>query len=411
MPTRRQRTSIGTEDEQDSKKARGGVAVGDAFPSVELETDESTSDNKKTIDLKAVAEESGLIVFFYPKASTPGCTKQACGFRDNYKDLVNKGYQVFGVSADKPKQQATWKNKQDLPYTLLCDTSFQLMKALGLMKGPRSIKRSHIVVEKGGVISAIEVGVGPQKSVDMVVEKIVGDEEEQEEGVQEDQQEDQQQKAMETEEAQVEVADAKQVVGVNGSQAETEQVQGEKEQQQEDQKPKEVVDSEIVAEVVNAPSTQEKCIEEQKPQSKLTEAMDGQQETVAQISEQQQTAAQVKETEQKETLLQAETEKQQTSPVVETQEPEQADMKSQEPVTATNGTEGIVEKHESVPASTCQEQENVAQNDIAQAQQEGIEEKEKLSADKQTKESEIQGKVISEVQSDQVIGEEIKQSE
>eukprot|EP01024_Parvocaulis_polyphysoides_P052019 TRINITY_DN51229_c0_g1_i1.p1 TRINITY_DN51229_c0_g1~~TRINITY_DN51229_c0_g1_i1.p1 ORF type:complete len:334 (-),score=100.65 TRINITY_DN51229_c0_g1_i1:185-1186(-) len=199
MPTRRQRSSVAAEDENESKKARSGLAVGDMIPDMELETDESTNDNKKTINLKNVADETGLVIFFYPKAATPGCTKQACGFRDYYKDLLNKGYQVFGMSGDKPKQQANWKNKQDLPYTLLCDTSFEFMKAIGIMKGAKSIKRSHIIVDKGGKISAIEISVSPQKSVDLAVEKIIGDVEDEEEEnepeqMQEDDNEQQQQK-------------------------------------------------------------------------------------------------------------------------------------------------------------------------------------------------------------------------
>eukprot|EP01026_Neomeris_dumetosa_P010213 TRINITY_DN1378_c0_g1_i1.p1 TRINITY_DN1378_c0_g1~~TRINITY_DN1378_c0_g1_i1.p1 ORF type:complete len:395 (+),score=112.90 TRINITY_DN1378_c0_g1_i1:48-1232(+) len=193
--SRRQRGDSQVNSEQQAKRARSGLAVGDAIPELVLETDESTADNKKTVNLKEEADKSGLVIFFYPKASTSGCTKQACGFRDNYNDFMNKGYQVFGMSSDKPRAQTNWKNKQDLPFTLLCDTSFEAMKMFGIMKGPKSIKRSHAIIEKGGIISSIEIGVAPQKSVDLVVEKILGDVEEEEAANDEQEQVDEKQQA------------------------------------------------------------------------------------------------------------------------------------------------------------------------------------------------------------------------
>ncbi len=74
-------------------------------------------------------KDSGVVLFFYPRANTPGCTKQACGFRDEYKKFQDAGYKVFGMSADKPKSQLNWKTKYSLPYSFLCDPDFKVGSA------------------------------------------------------------------------------------------------------------------------------------------------------------------------------------------------------------------------------------------------------------------------------------------
>jgi peroxiredoxin Q/BCP len=71
--------------------------------------------------VQELVKDSGVVLFFYPKANTGGCTKQACGFKDEYKKFQDAGYKVFGMSADKPKSQLNWKTKYSLPYSFLCD--------------------------------------------------------------------------------------------------------------------------------------------------------------------------------------------------------------------------------------------------------------------------------------------------
>ena len=70
-----------------------------------------------------LADYSGkkLVLFFYPKASTPGCTAEACNLSDNYQSFLAKGYDVLGVSADSAKRQSNFKNKYEFPYPLLAD--------------------------------------------------------------------------------------------------------------------------------------------------------------------------------------------------------------------------------------------------------------------------------------------------
>ena len=73
-----------------------------------------------------------LVVFFYPKASTPGCTTEACNLRDNYTELQSQGYEILGVSADTEKRQTNFKNKYEFPFPLLADTNMDVINAFGV---------------------------------------------------------------------------------------------------------------------------------------------------------------------------------------------------------------------------------------------------------------------------------------
>lgn len=108
-------------------------------------------------------KDQGIVIFVYPKANTPGCTKQACGFQDNYSKIKAAGFGVYGMSADNPGPQASWRKKHGMEYALLCDKSKTALKALGFMAGDK-IKRSHVVVAKGGKILQYSVGVSPADS-------------------------------------------------------------------------------------------------------------------------------------------------------------------------------------------------------------------------------------------------------
>lgn len=123
------------------------------------------------VQTSEVFAEGPFIVFLYPRANTPGCTNQACGFRDFSDELATLGYRAFGLSYDSPKSQANWRNKHTLPYPLWCDTpSIGLIKALGAHKGSKSVKRSHFVVAKGGAIVDSQVQITPKTSVDLALD-------------------------------------------------------------------------------------------------------------------------------------------------------------------------------------------------------------------------------------------------
>lgn len=92
---------------------------------------------------------------------------------------VCAGYQVFGISADTPKVQATWREKHDLPFNLLCDKSKVGLRALGFVEGDK-IKRSHVIVGPGGVIETIAVGVTPGGGVESATDHCVDGNDEEE---------------------------------------------------------------------------------------------------------------------------------------------------------------------------------------------------------------------------------------
>jgi peroxiredoxin Q/BCP len=115
--------------------------------------------------------EGKVVIFMYPKANTPGCTKQACGFRDSYTQITDKGYQIYGLSADSPKSLLNWKEKYDIPFDFLSDPDYVLIKFFGAFKTPKGIKRSVIVLEDGLVVLK-EIQISPLDSVSKVLEFI-----------------------------------------------------------------------------------------------------------------------------------------------------------------------------------------------------------------------------------------------
>ena len=123
------------------------------------------AEDETMVDLNELTKTSGFVIFFYPKANTPGCTKQACGFRDNYQQITKAGYQVFGMSADNPGPQASWKIKNSFPYKLLCDPEGKHLKQFGVFKEPKSVTRSHIIVAKGGMVTQVKIQISPLDSV------------------------------------------------------------------------------------------------------------------------------------------------------------------------------------------------------------------------------------------------------
>jgi peroxiredoxin Q/BCP len=100
-----------------------------------------------------------LVLFFYPKASTPGCTVEACNLSDNYSKFQKAGYEVLGVSADSEKRQTNFRNKYKFPYPLLADEDRKVIEAFGVW-GPKKfmgreydgIHRTTFVIDENGVI-------------------------------------------------------------------------------------------------------------------------------------------------------------------------------------------------------------------------------------------------------------------
>ena len=105
---------------------------------------------------------SRLVIYFYPKDNTPGCTAQACNLRDNYDALLKAGYKVLGVSADSEKSHQGFIEKFNLPFPLLSDTDKEMLQAYGVF-GPKKfmgktydgIHRTTFVIDEKGYISEV----------------------------------------------------------------------------------------------------------------------------------------------------------------------------------------------------------------------------------------------------------------
>lgn len=108
-------------------QAEEGLKVGDPLPALSAPDQDGQS-----LDLSAYGAKGFLLVFFYPKANTPGCTAQACSLRDTYAELTQKGVKVIGVSADPPDAQKKFVTQQKLPYPLLADHEGKIIKAFGV---------------------------------------------------------------------------------------------------------------------------------------------------------------------------------------------------------------------------------------------------------------------------------------
>ena len=103
-----------------------------------------------------------LIVFFYPKASTPGCTAEACNLRDNYEELKAQGFELLGVSADSEKRQANFRNKYELPFPLLADENHTVINIFGVWGNKKfmgreydGIHRKSFVINEDGIITEV----------------------------------------------------------------------------------------------------------------------------------------------------------------------------------------------------------------------------------------------------------------
>jgi peroxiredoxin Q/BCP len=134
------------------------LKIGDKMPDFEVvDQDGNQVSSKDLIGKKTV-------VYFYPKDNTSGCTAEACSIRDNYESLVAKGYNVIGVSKDSAASHRKFREKYDLRFTLLSDTSTQMLQAFGAwgekkMYGKTvmgTIRRTFIFDEGGVLIRIIE---------------------------------------------------------------------------------------------------------------------------------------------------------------------------------------------------------------------------------------------------------------
>lgn len=133
-------------------QAKAQLNIGDQAPSFKLLDQDGNTFNSDEVIGKEIC-----VIYFYPKDDTPGCTKEACSFRDNYQDFIDAGVKVIGISADDVESHKMFANKYKLPYTLLCDTDNSVRKLFGVKSDLFGLIPGRVtyVIDQEGVIRHI----------------------------------------------------------------------------------------------------------------------------------------------------------------------------------------------------------------------------------------------------------------
>ncbi len=147
------------------------LQIGDVAPSFS-----ATNEKEETVTLDQFKGKK-LVLFFYPKDNTPGCTAEVCSLRDGFKELTEAGYQLLGVSPDSSKKHQNFISKFDLPFSLLVDSDLTVIKAYGVW-GPKKfmgreydgLHRTTFVIDESGVIEQIFMKVKTKTHAQQILE-------------------------------------------------------------------------------------------------------------------------------------------------------------------------------------------------------------------------------------------------
>ena len=149
------------------------LKIGDRMPSFEV----LDQDGNVVKSEDFIGQGRKTIVYFYPKDNTSGCTAEACSLRDGYDDLVAAGYQVVGVSKDSVKSHAGFRAKHGLPFTLLADTSTEMLQAFGAWgekktygKTTMGTLRRTFIFDENGILERIIEKVDTKNAAAQVLE-------------------------------------------------------------------------------------------------------------------------------------------------------------------------------------------------------------------------------------------------
>ena len=149
------------------------LAIGDKMPRFEV----LDQDGKTVRSEDFIGKGRKTIVYFYPKDNTSGCTAEACSLRDNYAALTAAGYNVVGVSKDSVKSHAGFRSKHDLPFTLLADTTTQMLQDFGAWgekkmygKTVLGTLRRTFIFDENGILERIIEKVDTKNAAGQILE-------------------------------------------------------------------------------------------------------------------------------------------------------------------------------------------------------------------------------------------------
>lgn len=136
------------------------MPISSGIPAPDFTLPDDNGDERSLSDYRG----SPVVLYFYPKDDTPGCTKEACNFRDDYSAYEEAGITILGVSPDSPKRHASFKAKYDLPFTLLADTEHKVCELYGVWGLKKSFGREYegvfrttfLISSEGEIIKVFE---------------------------------------------------------------------------------------------------------------------------------------------------------------------------------------------------------------------------------------------------------------
>lgn len=148
-----------------NQRTNGKLNIGDPIPAVTAEDQDGN-----LVNLAEAGSNGYTLVYFYPKAMTPGCTAQACSLRDAYNDLQTKGVKVFGVSVDSVDSQKKFHEKEHLPFVLLSDRDKKVTSAFGVPLVMNSLATRQAYLFKDGKLIWLDTHASTDKQARDVLE-------------------------------------------------------------------------------------------------------------------------------------------------------------------------------------------------------------------------------------------------
>lgn len=132
------------------------LKVGDKAPDFEFPKPGRAADSKETVKLSDILKDKHLLLAFYPKTFTGGCTKQLCGYRDDFKKFEEAGVDVLAVSADKQEDSDRFRAEYEMPFRVVGDAKHEIINAYGVPLKGEYAQRSVVLIDKRGFVRYVD---------------------------------------------------------------------------------------------------------------------------------------------------------------------------------------------------------------------------------------------------------------